>query len=730
MNGTIRLLPCFLLVVMLFTFVSPCGAQLNQLRLVDRPELLESEFVGASNLDANGRICSAVKVVSDMEGFKYDSYNNVVKVDDQPGQDLVYLSPDERVLQIFHSGFEPLKLILSEVGIALQERRIWEIKVAGDAKPGEVAVTVLTNPPGAEVFIDEVSRGEEKKHTVSVGNHTLRLIKPGYEPMNTTIYADEKNNFFEYTLNIKQEVNIQIESEPSGALVYLDGLKLGTTPVSSFYASGRYAIRIEKEWYVPYEDYLDIQPAMGRKRFSLQPDFGELTIASRPQSSLEIYLNDRAQNVQTPHTFQRLAPGTYRIKAKSAHYETVEQEIALARGEKKTVELVSEASFAVLTIRTRPGATVYLNGSKVEQLENIRLEPSVVVLRAEMAKAPPVERRLTLRKGAVETVELLPQVPVGTIQVAVVPFDAKVELRGDAGESFSSVGARSFSDVPVGSYTLKVSLSGYADKQETLVLKEGEKLTRSVTLEKAVVAVSPPAAGSATGTWRDPKTGIEFVLVRGGSFDMGDTFGDGQDDEKPVHRVTVGDFYLGKTEVTVGQYRAFCSATGRSMPDAPSWGWQDNHPIVRVTWKDATAFCKWAGLRLPIEAEWEYAAREGGKKVKWSGTSIESQLGDYAWYNSNSGRTTHAVAGKKANSLGLYDMSGNVWEWCADWYASDYYQESPSRDPQGPSSGEYRVLRGGSWGNNPGRCRASSRGRNNPDGRANGNGFRVARPAQ
>jgi len=224
--------------------------------------------------------------------------------------------------------------------------------------------------------------------------------------------------------------------------------------------------------------------------------------------------------------------------------------------------------------------------------------------------------------------------------------------------------------------------------------------------------------------------GIEYVFIRGGAFEMGDTFGDGEGDEKPVHTVTVSDFYLSKTEVTVAQYRTFCNATGLSMPGAPSWGWQDSHPMVNVTWNDAVAFCQSANGRLPTEAEWEYAAREGGRKIKWSGTNDDNQVGEYAWWSDNSGSQTHPVAGKLANALGLYDMSGNVWEWCQDWYDEKYYGASPSVNPQGPSSGTGRVLRGGSWNSsNIGSLRCSNRNRCNPDFGSLNSGFRVCRSA-
>jgi len=240
--------------------------------------------------------------------------------------------------------------------------------------------------------------------------------------------------------------------------------------------------------------------------------------------------------------------------------------------------------------------------------------------------------------------------------------------------------------------------------------------------------------------------GIDFVFVKGGTFEMGDTFGDGEAHERPVHTVTVSDFYLGKTEVTNAQFAAFLKSHGKDTDDQGNklfyeylWGiiksedgWQaspgfENHPVVFVTWFGAATFARWAGCRLPTEAEWEYAARSGGNNEKWAGTSSDSALTDFAWYGKNSGRRTQPVALKNPNGLGLYDMSGNVWEWCADWYAEDYYQTSPEKNPPGPSSGTARVLRSGSWKYDERFCRATVRYRVNPENKSNCLGFRVAR---
>ncbi|MDZ4163563.1 MAG: formylglycine-generating enzyme family protein [Smithellaceae bacterium] len=250
-------------------------------------------------------------------------------------------------------------------------------------------------------------------------------------------------------------------------------------------------------------------------------------------------------------------------------------------------------------------------------------------------------------------------------------------------------------------------------------------------------------------------TGMEFLFVKGGCYDMGDAFGDGGADEKPVHNVCVADFYLGKYEVTVGQFRAFVQDanyrteaergdgcfiwTGSKWEKDGSKSWRspgfsqdESHPVVCVSWNDTQAFNDWLSrkvgkiYRLPTEAQWEYAARSGGKREKWAGTSEESSLGNFAWYTANSGNRTRPVGQKQPNGLGFYDLTGNVWEWCQDWYGEKYYAGSPRDNPQGASSGQYRVLRGGSWFFNPRDVRGAYRVRNDPAARSSNLGFRLA----
>ena len=224
--------------------------------------------------------------------------------------------------------------------------------------------------------------------------------------------------------------------------------------------------------------------------------------------------------------------------------------------------------------------------------------------------------------------------------------------------------------------------------------------------------------------------GIEMVFVQGGTFMMGATPEQGNDcleREKPVHQVTLSEYYIGKYEVTQGQWKEVMSGNlSRFTGD-------DNLPVENVSWDDVQEFIRklngktGENYRLPTEAEWEYAARGGSQSrgYKYSGSNT---LGDVAWYDNNSGNKTHPVGTKKANELGIYDMSGNVWEWVEDWYGE--YSDNAQTNPAGPLMGSYRVNRGGSWDYVARNARVSFRNFSDPGSRYDSLGFRLARSSK
>ena len=300
-------------------------------------------------------------------------------------------------------------------------------------------------------------------------------------------------------------------------------------------------------------------------------------------------------------------------------------------------------------------------------------------------------------------------------------MDVGVEGGSDwDGEVAFSLGAGAPSWATIDGGSGRLTLSPPADEaggqQEVAVTAAAAGQTASTVVS---VTVTRPVAVA-------PAELPEMVLIPAGEFLMGSDAGDS--DEKPEHRVRITKpFYLGKYEVTQEQWAAV-------MGNNPSRFQGPKNPVEQVSWDDCQEFCRRLSAkegkeyRLPTEAEWEYACRAGSTGEYCFGDE-GSRLGEYAWYLSNSQRETHAVGQKRPNAWGLYDMHGNVWEWCADHYDQDYYRNSPVDDPQGPSGGAYRVNRGGSWVSTAGFCRSANRGRNSPGIRGNSLGFRLARVA-
>jgi len=267
---------------------------------------------------------------------------------------------------------------------------------------------------------------------------------------------------------------------------------------------------------------------------------------------------------------------------------------------------------------------------------------------------------------------------------------------------------------------LNPSVSSHAKAQKTIA----GSATQALELHQGDSEVE---TGESFGeTFTDSISGMEFILVKGGCYQMGS---DIRRFEGPAHEVCVDDFYMSKYEVTQKQWNILM---GRDF----SYFNGNSRPVERITWYESQRFIRQLNdrsgkaYRLPTEAEWEYAARSGGEDEQYAGTSEEKSLPGFAWHQFNSNRQTHMVGVKKPNRLGLHDMSGNVWEWCSDWYDDNYYAKSQSNNPQGPGNGFYRVIRGGEWELPSGLARTTYREAAKPDTRRNDIGFRLALTTQ
>jgi formylglycine-generating enzyme required for sulfatase activity len=383
-----------------------------------------------------------------------------------------------------------------------------------------------------------------------------------------------------------------------------------------------------------------------------------------------------------------------------------------------------------------PGARVYVDGSYIgdAKLVDKEVTPGHHQVRVEKEGYQPYTRELTFRQGREKSLQAILDLKApatGSLYIRTEPSAAAVRIL-NIGPKFSQG-----MELSPGRYHVEISASGYKTRTEWVELSAGEDKDLDIRLESTASATNsyessaqptPPAPSSDAGQGEafTNSLGMKFVYISPGTFMMGSpsSEADREGDERQ-HRVTLTKgYYLQTTEVTQGQWQAV-------MGDNPSRfkSCGENCPVENVSWDDIQEFIKKLNqrdshyqYRLPTEAEWEYAARTGSESRFCFGDSDET-LKEYAWFRDNSGGKTHPVSAKRPNDWGLYDMHGNVWEWCRDRY--DGYPSGSVTDPQGPPSGADRVLRGGSWSNNAGYCRSADRW-GTPDYRNGNGGFRLA----
>lgn len=616
--------------------------ELKELKLISNPKKLNSDIV--ARRDQNGNYCAAIQLVSDMDGFSYDSNDGIVgDIDDNPGLDIVYLTASERVLKIFNRGYKPLEIVLIEHGISLRTGQMWQIEIGSDRIDDKILVMFKTNPVEASIYIDNILI-KGNSGSIPVGQHSLRIIKKGYLTIEKEIVIDKQHVYFEEELEKVVDAILQVESIPPAGKVYINDSLLGETPISVYYPPGRYPVRIVKEGYeIQENNYIDIVAPQTRKIFNLD------------------------ENV------------------------------------------------CYLTVNTKAGTQVYFNNELRKKIKQVKLEPQAITVKVVFFNSEAIEKKVNLERDDNVVLDLYPSIKTGSFQITVVPFNSKIELTSSNCDQYFATGGNIFSELLVGRYIIKVTAPGYEPFVEVVEAMSNEKLNRVVKLSPVIsnpVDLAP----------------IEMVMVKGGSFMMGCKAEQSicAEDEKPAHEVTLEDFYMGKYEVTQKEWFAVMEYNPSTNKEC------DYYPVNNVSYLEIITFIKKlnrkTGLkyRLPTEAEWEYAALGGNlsNAYQYSGSDSLNKIG---WYDANSNGSIHTVGHKDCNELGIFDMSGNVWEICHDYYDEDYYKTSPVKNPENLRGGNYRTARGGSYFYLSVYSRVSSRFKVTPDYADFNLGFRLAR---
>ncbi len=577
----------------------------------------------------------------------------------------------------------------------------------------------------------------QKSRKITLSHQKLGVLRDYYYPVPV-----EAGRTYEMVLTTGKVTTIVQESAggqylvmtvtPANAEVSIDDVPVEVADgvVSTLLKYGRHTYRVSAALHEPTMGQFEIGNAKKELSVALQPAYGVLKVDSDP-SGAEVYIDGDYQPAgTTPFTSKWLSPGKHTLQFKMPVYKTRTMEVVVpGNGTTQSVEAVLQPNFAEVSVSAPGDAEIYINN----ELKGVgrwsgRLNAGLYTVEARKTSHYSSSQSVEVVAGDKSTVTLSAPVPrYGSLNINTRPIGATVSVDGTA---LTGTTPNIYADILIGEHTLTVAKPGYVEAEQRIMVEEGKVLPVSITLteeEKApVTAPSARTADSQSETKNRVFTvnGVSFkmIFVEGGTFSMGSS--SGEEDERPVHSVTLSDYYMGETEVTQELWQAV-------MGSNPSSFTGNRRPVERVSWYDCQEFIEKLNVltgekfRLPTEAEWEYAAR-GGNKSKGYAYAGSDNVWDVAWYSSNSDGTTHEVKGKLPNELGLHDMSGNVWEWCSDWYGS--YSEESQTDPQGLTSGSARIYRGGCWFYDADLCRCVYRDRSTPTGAGNTLGLRLVLP--
>ena len=556
---------------------------------------------------------------------------------------------------------------------------------------------------------------------------------PEEESVPQTTTQAPKRQFFKFRVTPTNAVVTIVENGAQEILPMREG---GIASKMLNYGTYTYSIAADK--YHTKEGSFTVSATQTEMTVDLLPQFGWLTITGDNISQGGyIFATNTAtggmiQLGTIPLNNKEMSSGVYTLRVQKEKYKDYSTTITIEEGKTTTIRPSLEANFVQVTLTTNEGADIYVDGNRLGTTRwtgTLELGEHSVEARQASHHSAYTNVRIT-PQSAGQTITLNNPLPIyGSLIVDGSPADVAVYVDG------KKVGTSPLfvSELLIGTHKVSLEKDGYDKQEKTVQIAENQEsmleftLAKSVAkapvVEKLIASVTPQ--GGAVETITVNGVSFNMIKVQGGTFTMGATSEQGSDAkkyEKPTHQVTLSDYYIGETEVTQELWKAV-------MGSNPSYFSGTNLPVEYVSWNDCQTFITKLNqltgkkFRLPTEAEWEYAARGGNKSkgYKYAGSNTESDVA--AWSPANSGGTTYPVKQKQANELGLYDMSGNVHEWCQNlWYN---YSSSAQTNPTGPSSGSYRVCRGGSYCYGGSNSRVANRGCFLPDARHSNVGFRV-----
>ena len=603
--------------------------------------------------DGDGYLYAVIKVTSDNEDddlsrFSFD-FNNMRHIKEvRDGELWLFVQRNAKYVTIRREGYKTITN--HPLGQTVQAGKTYRLRLSVQAPkvtqrilqfkvtpPGEKAVVKVRAEGSAEGFQlwGEVDEQGSTDRLLPTGVYLYEVSAPGFSTSQGKVTLADGQGIYVERVNLRSNsglLEVKGFGDMVGASVYVDDRKVGTIP----YKSGRMECR---------EDY------------RLMVSKGDL-------------------------------------------YKTYSTTFAIRQGETTTLSPVLVSNAAEVTLRVEGEAEIFLNGEfKGKGSWKGTLRAGAYDVECRLPQHVASSRQIVVKEDAPMTIDLDRPTPIeGSLYVRSTPSGARVFLDG---KDLGVTTPYKVNHVLVGEHAVKVVSDGYRAEEQKVLVKQDEITQLDARLNK-----TSQASQTAVSDGKDKVytvNGVTFTMkyVEAGTFLMGSAKGGSE--ERPTHSVTLSkDYYIGETEVTQALWVAVMGFSPTS--DGPPWssklGLGDGFPVYWISYEDVQSFLAelntltGGNFRMPTEAEWEFAAR-GGNKSKGYKYSGSNTIEDVAWFDENSDTTTHIVKTKMPNELGIYDMSGNVWEICSDWFGA--YSGGVQTDPTGPATGSTRVDRGGSW---------------------------------
>lgn len=693
----------YLYTLTLLLSISFTAVAQDAIKVFGKAKFIDKESVNGTIRDSRGKIATCMKFYTNLNDLKFSTKHGTIRVKKWSKYYSVYISPLESNIYISQKGMKSLNLNFKSIGIKrLRSRRVWQIHLNG------------SDP-------DPASKVLAKKSSTKPASRTQRKYKPKITSNSNSQVKIVKKQPPKLR---KDAVKLIINSTPKDAVKYIDGIVRGKG--NSFMVNpGEHTIRISKEGYTVSIAKFKIVSNTSLNVKLTKPQPTAVRIVSKPAGA-NIFIDNLFQGKTNKSLITN--SGVHLLRLILDGYPNIEEEIEIKPNQRNHFTFdFNKIKTGFLIVKATPRNTkVHVAGKAYKANTKIKLpkgkqtvtfthdkydERTEVI---EILENKIVSRVINLKKSTnnsnKKSVSKFPELNLTKQDYDFLKKDNKATL------DFYNL---NFSD---------------EDKVTQNKKKEEKFENPKEKTSKPQKASTQPVATSNTN-----RNFIDMVNVTGGRFQMG--CNDGDSDESPMHTVMISSFKMSKHEISNSQYCKFLNtikANGNisrwimlekskikltNGVYAPDQGFE-NHPVIFVSYYGAMAFCQWIGGRLPYEAEWEYAAVGGehGAKTKYSGSP---NINDVAWYHKNSPQQTREVMKKIPNMLGIFDMSGNVWEWCYDGYDRNYYKNSESYNPRGPKDKENKVIRGGSWQSFPYYTRVTARNQSNPSTQNNSTGFRV-----